>query len=87
MPTLGSSSAGDNLIEETDLFNQKALAKVFRARFLEALNRAALPVPKGVRPEWIVDCTCGTTRLFFGFILVPPSQHTPQLFENIGINT
>jgi len=39
------------------LFNQKALAKVFRARFLEALNKAALPVPKGVRPEWIVDCT------------------------------
>ena len=33
------------------LFNQKALAKVFRARFLDALNKAALPVPMGVRPE------------------------------------
>jgi hypothetical protein len=38
------------------LFNQKALAKVFRARFLDGLNKAALPVPKGVRPEWVVDC-------------------------------
>lgn len=39
------------------LFNQKALAKVFRARFLDGLNTEGLPVPRGVRPEWIVDCT------------------------------
>ncbi|MBW2663567.1 MAG: transposase [Deltaproteobacteria bacterium] len=39
------------------LFNQKALAKVFRARFLDSLNKAGLPVPKGIRPEWVVDCT------------------------------
>jgi hypothetical protein len=39
------------------LFNQKALAKVFRARFLDALNNEKLPIPRGVRPEWIVDCT------------------------------
>ena len=39
------------------LFNRKALAKVFRARFLDALNKASLPVPRGIRPEWVVDCT------------------------------
>lgn len=39
------------------LFHQKALAKVFRARFLDALNKEALPVPKGVQPEWVVHCT------------------------------
>lgn len=39
------------------LFNQKALAKVFRARFLDSLNKAGLPIPKGIRPEWVVDCT------------------------------
>lgn len=38
------------------LFNQKALAKVFRARFLDALNKQKLPVPRGVRPTWVVDC-------------------------------
>lgn len=39
------------------LFNQKALAKVFRARFLDALNKKGLPVPKGVHPKWVVDCS------------------------------
>ena len=39
------------------LFNHKALAKVFRARFLDAMNNAGLPIPKGVRPKWVVDCT------------------------------
>ncbi len=39
------------------LFNQQALAKVFRARFLDGLNREGLPVPRGIRPKWIVDCT------------------------------
>ncbi|RJP82069.1 MAG: transposase [Desulfobacteraceae bacterium] len=38
------------------LFHQKALAKVFRARILDGLNRLGLAVPKGIRPEWIVDC-------------------------------
>ncbi|MFA5906020.1 MAG: transposase [Desulfobacula sp.] len=39
------------------LFNQQALARVFRARFLDGLNREGLPVPRGIRPKWIVDCT------------------------------
>jgi hypothetical protein len=39
------------------LFNQKALAKVFRARFLNALNKENLPVPKGVSSQWVVDCS------------------------------
>ena len=38
------------------LFNQKALAKVFRARFLDGLNKKNLPIPKGARPKWVVDC-------------------------------
>jgi hypothetical protein len=39
------------------LFNKKSLAKVFRARFLDGFNKAGLHVPKGIRPEWVVDCT------------------------------
>ncbi len=38
------------------LFNEKNLAKVFRARFLEALNENKLPIPRKVPVEWIVDC-------------------------------
>ncbi len=38
------------------LFNHKALANVFRARFLDALNNAGLLIPKGIRPEWVVAC-------------------------------
>ena len=33
------------------------MAKVFRARFLAALNQAALSIPKNVPPKWVVDCT------------------------------
>ncbi len=39
------------------LFNHKNLAKVFRARFLAALNEAKLPIPLNVPHEWVVDCT------------------------------
>lgn len=39
------------------LFDHKSLAKVFRARFLDGLNKEGLPVPRGVSPEWVVDCT------------------------------
>jgi len=38
------------------LFNQKALARVFRARFLDGLNQKKLPIPSGVSSEWIVNC-------------------------------
>lgn len=39
------------------LFNHKNLAKVFRARFLTALNKAGLSIPKGAPEKWVVDCT------------------------------
>ena len=38
------------------LFNEFALAKVFRARCLEAFNKAGLTIPIGVPPKWVVDC-------------------------------
>jgi hypothetical protein len=38
------------------LFNEFALAKVFRARCLEAFNKAGLTIPMGVPKEWVVDC-------------------------------
>jgi hypothetical protein len=38
------------------LFNEFALAKVFRARFLAALNQAGLSIPKRVPGKWVVDC-------------------------------
>jgi len=39
------------------LFNQKTVAKVFRARFLAALNEAGLSIPKRVPNKWVVDCS------------------------------
>jgi len=39
------------------LFNKKAMAKVFRARFLTALNTAGFSIPKRVPTEWVVDCS------------------------------
>jgi hypothetical protein len=39
------------------LFNEFALAKVFRARFLQALNNARLCLPNSVPRKWVVDCT------------------------------
>ena len=39
------------------LFNQKAMANVFRARFLTALNGAGLSIPKKVPVKWVVDCS------------------------------
>jgi len=38
------------------LFNEFAMAKVFRARFLMALNEAGLSIPKNVPQKWMVDC-------------------------------
>ena len=38
------------------LFNQDAMSKVFRARFLAALNEAGLSIPRNVPPKWVVDC-------------------------------
>lgn len=38
------------------LFNHKALAKVFRAKLLEAISRAKLPLPDSCPDNWVVDC-------------------------------
>ena len=38
------------------LFNQDAMAKVFRARFLAAVNEAGLSLPQSIPPKWGVDC-------------------------------
>ena len=38
------------------LFYHKSLAKVFRARFLKALNESELTMPSQVPKEWVVDC-------------------------------
>jgi hypothetical protein len=48
------------------LFNQTALAKVFRARFLAALSGAKISIPKGVPATWVADCKqvgSGTTTI------------------------
>jgi len=37
------------------LFNEFALAKVFRARFLEALNANQLTIPKNMPNKWVVN--------------------------------
>jgi len=39
------------------LFNEDALAIVFRARFLKALTKAGFSIPKSVPKEWVVDCS------------------------------
>jgi len=38
------------------LFNNFNIAKVFRAKFLEAINQQGLKLPVGVREKWVVDC-------------------------------
>jgi hypothetical protein len=40
------------------LFNEFALARVFRARFLQALTKAGLSLPRAVPRKWVIDCTC-----------------------------
>ena len=38
------------------LFNHKALAKVFRAKFLAALKQAGIELPPRYPETWVVDC-------------------------------
>jgi ribosomal protein L37AE/L43A len=38
------------------LFNEFALAKVFRARLLAGIKAAGLAIPTGLPKEWVVDC-------------------------------
>jgi hypothetical protein len=40
------------------LFNAFALARVFRARFLDGLTKAGLSLPRCTPRKWVVDCTC-----------------------------
>ena len=40
------------------LFNHKALAKVFRAKMLEAIRQAGLALPPSYPETWVVDVTC-----------------------------
>jgi hypothetical protein len=40
----------------TYLFNQKAMAKVFRAKMLAAIEAAGLTLPACYPREWVVDC-------------------------------
>ena len=39
------------------LFNKQAMAMVFRARFLTALNKAGFSIPKRIPKKWVVDCS------------------------------
>ena len=48
------------------LFSEYAMARVFRARFLEALKNARLSIPSETPSKWVVDCNRvgkGTTVL------------------------
>jgi hypothetical protein len=38
------------------LFNEFALARVFRARMLDGLNNAGLPMPGNAPQRWVADC-------------------------------
>jgi hypothetical protein len=38
------------------LLSHKALAKVFRAKFLAAMAELGLQLPPNVPQEWVVDC-------------------------------
>jgi len=49
--TLRKSAKGDGY-----LFNHKALAKVFKAKFLAALVELGLPLPSDLPMKWVVDC-------------------------------
>ena len=49
--TLRKSPKGDGY-----LFNHKALAKVFRAKFLAAVSELGLPLPPDLPVQWVVDC-------------------------------
>jgi Putative transposase/Transposase zinc-binding domain len=48
---LRKSAKGDGY-----LFNHKALAKVFRGKFLAALAQAGLGLPSKLPQDWVVDC-------------------------------
>jgi len=38
------------------IFKDKALAKVFRAKLLDAITKEGLPLPAKYPEEWVVNC-------------------------------
>ena len=40
------------------MFNHKALAKVFKAKLLDAIKAAGLTLPAALPETWVVDCRC-----------------------------
>ncbi len=40
------------------LFNHKALAKVFKGKFLAAMDELGLSLPPNLPHKWVVDCKC-----------------------------
>ncbi len=46
------------------LFNHEALAIVFRARFLDGLQKAGLILPENIPTKWVVDCTKSGKGIF-----------------------
>ena len=43
--------------EKGEIFIQsRRYGKVFRARFLAAVNEAGLSIPQSIPPKWVVDC-------------------------------
>ncbi|MBW2617208.1 MAG: IS91 family transposase [Deltaproteobacteria bacterium] len=59
VPGGGVNKARKQWIKKKDkyLFNEFALASVFRARFLEALKKTGLSAPDSLPRNWVVDCT------------------------------
>jgi len=66
-----SGSAGGKVGSEGTggyLFNHKALAKVFRAKMLAALDAAGLALPGRTPTQWVVDCKSvgsGTSAIIY----------------------
>ena len=54
--TKTAQSKGKSKKKKSYLFNHKALAKVFRAKMLEAITQEGLAVPTKHPKEWVVDC-------------------------------
>ena len=52
----GTAQAGSATPGGGYLFNHKALAKVFRAKVLDAIRHAGLVLPDKLPPTWVVDC-------------------------------
>lgn len=51
-------------VKSNYLFNHKALAQVFRGRFLAGLKEAGLRIPQNITEKWVVDCTKAGKGIF-----------------------